>query len=749
MKKLIKRKLLNFFVIFVLLTTLFSGNPIFKLKPVYAADFILTILPSSSLSTRVNTNAVFRFRVINNCSDSNIYNVSLISSQPQGWSIGFYHDQNGTNPLTDTNGDGIPDTGIVNSTGSKDFYVLIKPSSTICNNTTQNFTIRVQGTSSNCENPQTNYIDSEISVTAINGGNLVISKEANPKEGKVGESVTWTIKIKNTGQDPIGNVNITDALGPGISNPINFNFNPQPSSGSFPNWVYNEIPPYSEYIVTFTTTISGCSNAHNEVYAWWGLDETNSCQTQSVLQSVKIIPTTPNIVYTAPNIQVPYCGSVNVSIPITNSGDGVAKNFKLKIDTIPSGYQISNIGANWSYDPNTGEFTYLGGNPPGSINPNQTVNLTFTVSMPSGACSLPAATLKFYSSYLDPCDNPFINPTQLGSISVSGSGAYFTISKSGPDPVDIGETNKTYTISVTYNKGNCPSNIVTVDIIDNLPIPFIPISASNGGQINGQQVKWDNINLQDGVPLNLTITFNVSNDPCYAGYEYTNIVQITGPNGETLTDCCGCPIQNVSARWSTYINNPSLAIVDSRKFVNPSSIEIDCSTDTGPYTNPSQNPDNHNDRRYTVEWDFNTGSNAPSTWNGIIFRDQLNNNQYTNSNIANIVVQVDCGSGYQTVSGWTVTSYVPLEINLTGLNGNTCPPNVGAKLRISFTARATQTNDLNNSAIEYDYIDWSTLEIPGFPRGCATDPKYYEGIRVIDFRANLTLSTNLPQIVEK
>ncbi|MGC8943033.1 MAG: hypothetical protein ACP5KX_02855, partial [Caldisericia bacterium] len=741
------RKLLRIFIILLIVTTLFLGNPIFKLKQIYAIDFGVSISPSNSLTTRVNTNATFTFRVTNNCTSQNIYNVQVTSNIPTGWTIGLYYDQNGTNPLVDNNGDDIPDTGTINSGANKNFYVLIKPNSSICHNKTENFVIRVQGTNSNCENPQTNYIDSTISVTTINDGNLVITKEANPKEGKVGDYITWTIRIKNTGSDPIGNVNITDTLGSGISNPSNFVYGGVTPQGSFPNWIYNEIPVNTEYTIQFTTIISGCSDIHNIVDAWWGVNEGNICQTQHILQSVKIIPTVPNIQFTAPNISVPYCGSTNVTIPITNSGNGVAKNFKLKIDTIPSGYQISNIGSNWSYDSQTGEFIYLGGNPSGTINPNETVNLTFTVSMPQGACSIPSKTLKFFSEYLDPCGNPFINPSLLGSISVSGSGAYFTISKVGPDPVDIGELGKTYTISVTYHKGNCISDSVIVDIIDTLPQPFIPQSASDGGQINGQQVKWDDITLQDGVTKNLTITFDVTVDPCYAGQEYTNTVQLTGPNGETLTDCCGCSISNVSSSFSTYINDPTLAIIDSRKSVNPSSIEIDCSTDTGSYTNPSGNSDSHNDRRYTVEFDFNTGSNAPSSWNGIIFRDQLNNNQYTNSSIANIVIEVDCGSGYQQVSGWSVISYVPLEINLSGLQ--TCAPNTSAKLKISFTARATQTNDSNNSQVSYGYIDWSTLEIPGFPRGCSTDPKYYEGVRVTDLRANLTLSSNLPQIVEK
>jgi len=54
---------------------------------------------------------------------------------------------------------------------------------------------------------------------------------------------------------------------------------------------------------------------------------------------------------------------------------------------------------------------------------------------------------------------------------------------------------------------------------------------------------------------------------------------------------------------------------------------------------------------------------------------------------------------------------MPLEINLSGLQGQTCAPNSGAKTEsFRFTARATQTNDSNNSSVQNDYVDWATLE---------------------------------------
>jgi len=586
------KKSKNILVMLVLISLTFGFLPV---KSILGAPS-LSVYPSTSISIHVKNAAVYRINVTNNCTEDDIFNVTYSQNDPD-WSVEFFKSDNST-ALSDTNNDGIIDTDLINSNSSTNIYVHITPKSSVCHNTSYTITVTLISTNTNCGGSSS--ID--LTTTAINSGNLVITKESNISEGKIGDTVTWTIHIENTGSDPIGNVVILDTLGGGLSSATDVNFNPNPDSGSFPSWSYDEIPAGSKYEVTFKTTISGCSNAHNEVNGTWG----NNCQSVHALQSVKIIPTVPNISYTPPSIAVPYCGSTNVDIPITNNGNGFAKDFKIKIETFPSEYQISNVAGDWNFNTSTGEFVYTGGSPSGRIDPGETIHLTFTVSVNYGTCNVPSTTLKYYSYYKDPCDNDFINPTQIGSISYSSDAPYLTINKTGPDPVDIGDTNLTYTVSITYHKGSCPQNSIVVDVVDNLPAPFIPQSASNGGSINGQEVKWDNLTLEDSVTYNFTITFNVTDDPCYAGQEYTNTVNVLDSNGGSITDCCGCSIANSSASFSTYVNDPARAIIDSAKSVNLSSIEIDCSTTVDT---------NNNNRRYTVEYQFNTGTSAPSNWN--------------------------------------------------------------------------------------------------------------------------------------
>ena len=746
---LIKRK--SFFgklIIFsVSLMFIFSSFAIpfggMKNLPAVKADTSISAT-NTSLSTHVKVAADYELTITNNCANEDDITVST-SGTATGWTVDLLDSNDSTtlnNPIT------IP------GNGTHTIYVHITPSASVCNDATDTTTVKATSAGNNGCSSGSSSVD--LTTTAINTGNLVITKSVSPDEAKVGDTVTWTIHIKNTGNDPIGNVTITDTLGSGstYNNDINFNGH-NPDSGGYPQWKYNEIQIGDDYTVTFSSTISGCSDVDNNLSGKWGLSG-SECQNVSTLASVKLIPTAPDIDYTISDISVPYCGSTNVDIPITNSGDGIAKNFKLKIDKIPDFYTISNIGSDWSYNSSTGEFTYLVGTPSGAIQPNTTVHLTFTVTMPSGHCdtSQGNATLKYTAEYGDPCGNAFYNPSKVGTISVTNGAPYFDLTKTGPRSVNIGQTGLTYTINVTYHKGNCSADSQAVDITDTLPAPFIPQSADNGGTINGQTVTWSNITLSDGSQQTFHITFNVTDDSCDAHKEYTNTVNLSGAGGGTLTDCCNCPISGTSASFNTYVNDPASTIVSSSKSADNPTIEIDCSQDTGAYTNPSGNSDSHNDRRYTTEYDF-VASNvyAPTTWNGITFTDELQDNQYTNDSIANIDVEVDCGSGFTQVdsSYYTVNSYVPLKIDLSNLDKDTsiCPPSDGAKLKISYTARATQTNDSNNSAVSQSYVDWSHLYIPGFPRGCNSNTDYDQGIDVTDERADLGITVDVPQTVEK
>ena len=408
-------------------------------------------------------------------------------------------------------------------------------------------------------------------------------------------------------------------------------------------------------------------------------------------------------------------------------------------------------GQDWSYDSGSGVFTYTGGSPAGSIAPGGAVNLDFTVAMPHSSCNLSqaGADLKYLPEYYDGCGNLFITPTKVSSIGLIGAAPSLTVTKSGPESVNVGETGNTYNISVTYNQGSCPQNSVAVDLTDTLPTPFIPVSTSSGGVIDGQKVTWSNVTLTDGTPQNFSIDFDTVNDSCYAHEDYPNTVNVTAAGGGTLLDCCGCPIAGASASFNTYVNDPGETITYSSKTVDPARIEVDCSTDIDhPYTNPSGNPDQHNNRRYTTEYHFNPGANAPSSWNGITFVDEMQNNQYTNENIAGILVEADCGPGFLPVTGWSVTQYTYLVIDLSSIAA--CAPNTGAKLRISYTVRATQTNDSANSLPSSgDYVDWSYLHVPGFPRGCPNNENYDQGVRVEDFRANLEVAVSVPAEVEK
>ncbi|MCD6426912.1 MAG: DUF11 domain-containing protein, partial [Caldisericaceae bacterium] len=390
----------------------------------------ISVEGGTSSQTHVNNAAVYKITLTNNCDDAETFDLSA-GGTSNGWTAEIFDSSNANQ---------ISQTPQIDPGETYVFYARITPESKVCDGMQDNTTITVSPQSGNCGSSSVT-----LTTTAINGGTLVLTKSVSPSDAKVGDTVTWTIHIKNTGNDPIGDVTITDTLGAGCSYNSDIDFHGHnPESGTYPDWAYNEIQPGADYEVTFSSTVTGCSDIDNSISGKWGINE---CQNVSTLASVKFVPTTPDIDYTISDISVPYCGSASIDIPITNSGNGNADNFKLKIDKIPDFYSISNIGSDWSYDSNTGEFSYNGGSSAGSIAPNETVHLTFTVSMPYGHCDTVqgSATLKYTAEYQSSCGDSFYNPSKIGNILVIGKAPHFDLEKTGPRSVDIGQTGLTYT----------------------------------------------------------------------------------------------------------------------------------------------------------------------------------------------------------------------------------------------------------------------------------------------------------------
>jgi len=186
-----EEKILRILTVLVLLMNLIPW------AKVIAAPSVTSVSPSNNQTVNVGNEAIYKVTIQNTCSQSDIFNVTS-SPTNQHWSVSLFKSDNST-PLSDTNGDGIVDTGSVTSGGNVDIYVHVKPDYAVCNNSQYALTLTFTSTNGNCGG----NANVTLTTTAIHRGNLVITKEVSPTEAKVGDTVTWTIHIRNTGQDQL------------------------------------------------------------------------------------------------------------------------------------------------------------------------------------------------------------------------------------------------------------------------------------------------------------------------------------------------------------------------------------------------------------------------------------------------------------------------------------------------------------------------------------------------------------------
>ena len=110
--------------------TLFEANtgparlPLFDTQPTRAGNF--TITTDTTRETPVGQRVCHPFRVTNNFFTTDIVNLVPSGTNPN-YTAQFFQDEAGTLPLTDTDGDGQIDTGILTVGGSVDLFLCVTP----------------------------------------------------------------------------------------------------------------------------------------------------------------------------------------------------------------------------------------------------------------------------------------------------------------------------------------------------------------------------------------------------------------------------------------------------------------------------------------------------------------------------------------------------------------------------------------------------------------------------------------------
>ncbi len=560
--------------------------------------------------------------------------------------------------------------------------------------------------------------------------NLTMTPEE--QNAHLGDTVTWTIEVKNMGNgDMVNGAVLTDTLGSGFT--FNSISGPNAPSDLSNPWNTGPIAAGDSVTYTLTVTVSGCdpANLNNTIEGVYS-DGANNCTHKETTSSVHVEVRKPDIDITIdkPN-SISYCGGSNtVTVIVDNSnGEGTAYDFKLEMKGLLDDWSVTNVNGA-TYDSNTHQFSV------GDIPNGNSVSFAFDLTPNGTSCHADeyyhgerTQYLIFQPSYLDECGYEYA-PPYVGPIDFnvdSGTVPHFEVTKEGPRSANRGETGLQYTLTVKYI---APSNsgTATVNITDDYPDSaqtglnegFVVTDAA-GGVDDGDKITWSNVSFNPGDTWTKTITMTAPTDHCAPGHDYDNVLHIEASG---MTDCLGCPILTITedADARTYINQPDDPFVASAsKTVNY--------IDSPSGVNAAEVCSNI---QYTTCFTFS--SSAPNSWNGVIFNDDMPHQSF---------VQIDSlevnGTEYHN---YTITNTSPLEVDLSGLDGEGAPaPNTGCTLCVTFTLKAEEP--------ECEFVDFSGIHIPGGASGCTVDDDFDQGVIVSIGKTSMSISTAAsPRIVD-
>jgi len=487
----------------------------------------------------------------------------------------------------------------------------------------------------------------------VNPGAITLRKEPAIVEATLGDVVTWTIYIENTGYGTVSNVVVTDTLGSGL----------QYVSG-ITSASYVSIPVGETYSFTLAARVVSCSGLDNNVEATWGCPG-QTCQFHTAQASVDLLIATPLLDFTPPSINLNYCdGQGTYTMPITNTGDGPAYTPTIAVDFSPLVVTASSA-------PYSGGAFHLP-----DIPANGTYVLTFSLSLPDPPCDVAgqSGSLLYEPTYYDQCGNLFYTPVRTGSWTVGGDVPSLDVSKSGPGEVYADEP---ITYTLTVSSANISGTVFITDVFY-APCGYTLLDAGGGTVVTDADhvtITWSTTETT----WTRTLVFSPTNecpDVCGCCGEFIhNTLYASG------ADCQDCSVTDSDSADTPMQCEEILRSRD--KVVSPPNAEA-CTT-----------------RTFTNTYVFASSFAVTPTWQGMVFTDTMPHLSYITGS-----AQVIISDGTQSCTAtFTVSDTAPLVI---GNISPTCPITVpGATMRIVY--QAIVADDFTCSGGRF--YDWSYLDI--------------------------------------
>ncbi|MEH7278416.1 DUF11 domain-containing protein [Bacillus toyonensis] len=455
---------------------------------------------------------------------------------------------------------------------------------------------------------QPGNVETNVFVTSINSAIISAVKTASTAFANIGETITYTVLIQNSGNTNATNLNFSDLIPAGtIFVENSFAVNGSIIPGANPNNGVNigtvsassSLTVTFQVIVTSTPPSNPITNVASIQYAFivdpaappvTGTINSNSASTQ-------INNATVTTVLEANRTIVSIGDVITYTATLTNTGNFPA-NSVLLINGIPEGalFVPNSVTLNGISLPDASPTL---GIPVGIIAPGDSATITFqflATSIPSQGAIINQA-ITSYTYIVDPSQPPVTATSSSNTVTTAVVDASLSATKNTDSLVQSTDGTITYTV-VVQNNGNTTANTVTLTDL----VPEGTAFIQNSVTINNISVPGADPNV--GIPLNsiapseiVTVTFQV-------------IVQsIPSVN----------PISNTARIDYTFISDPTAPIISRTITSNPAFTQISDATVLSLKAVNAQQATTGDILTYTITLE-NTG-NIPTT--NLIFSDTI------------------------------------------------------------------------------------------------------------------------------
>ncbi|PEQ08676.1 DUF7507 domain-containing protein [Bacillus toyonensis] len=327
---------------------------------------------------------------------------------------------------------------------------------------------------------------SNVITTQINNATIVATKSVNTPTAAIGDIVTYTIAVTNTGNTPASATVLTDGLGAGasfIQNSVTINNVPQPGLDPSLGIHLADISPGDTVFITFQAQIlaippSGTLTNNALVNYEYTVNPNQSPAVGSTITNTTVTPIidpTLSINKTVNSTFATIGDTLTFTSTITNSGNTTANNV-IFTDLIPNGTTFipNSFTINGTTIPNANPQNGIN---IGNMNSNASVTLSFQVNITTlpNPNPIPNKSSLQYSFIVDINEPPVSRTVKSNKTFTQVNTASVIATKTASSAfAAVGDT-ITYTTTLT-NSGNTAAN--TPVFIDILPpeLSFVPDS---------------------------------------------------------------------------------------------------------------------------------------------------------------------------------------------------------------------------------------------------------------------------------